>query len=83
MIVLEVVCWWLIGGLGLLSANDMPVSDDLRVATVVYVLPANLALPPLLYVVSVVSERRRLEREDVLKKAILARLKAKGLPKNQ
>ncbi|XP_070193959.1 G-protein coupled receptor GRL101-like [Littorina saxatilis] len=73
----DFLCWFPIGLLGLLASRGVPVPGEVNVAMAVFVLPLNSALNPFLYTVNVLLERRRLAREDRLRKLILSQLNAK------
>ncbi|KAK7096406.1 G-protein coupled receptor GRL101-like [Littorina saxatilis] len=71
----DFLCWFPIGLLGLLASRGVPIPGEVNVAVAVFVLPLNSALNPFLYTVNVLMERRRLVREERLRKLILSQLR--------
>ncbi|KAK7096328.1 G-protein coupled receptor GRL101-like [Littorina saxatilis] len=74
----DFLCWFPIGLLGLLASRGVPIPGEVNVAMALLVLPLNSALNPFLYTVNVLLERRRLAREERLRKLILSQLSAKS-----
>ena len=75
----NILCWLLIGLLGLLASAGVAIPTEVKVAVAIVVMPVNSALNPFLYILSVVSERRKQAREERVKKLIVARIKAHKL----
>ena len=75
----NILCWLLIGLLGLLASAGVAIPTEVNVAVAIVVMPVNSALNPFLYILSVVSERRKQAREERVKKLIVARIKAHKL----
>nr|KAG5710981.1 hypothetical protein BaRGS_013715 [Batillaria attramentaria] len=59
----DFVCWFPIGVLGLMAANDVPIPGEANVAVAILVLPLNSALNPFLYTINVILERRQKAKE--------------------
>nr|KAG5702544.1 hypothetical protein BaRGS_003704 [Batillaria attramentaria] len=55
----DFLCWFPIGLLGLLASKGTPISGEINVAMVIFVLPLNSALNPFLYTFNVIMEKRR------------------------
>ena len=71
----DLLCWFPIGLLGLLATSgDVVVPPWVNVALAVVCLPLNSALNPFLYTANVLLEKRRLAKEERLRKALLAHL---------
>ena len=75
VVVSDFLCWFPIGVLGLVAANDFPVPSEVNVAVAILVLPLNSALNPFLYTLNTVLEKRRVKRMAILTKTIETRLK--------
>ena len=67
----DFACWFLAGLLGLLASAGSPVPGEVSVAVTMLVLPFNSALNPFLYAFSVVSERRRRDKEKRLRRLLV------------
>ena len=76
VVVSDFLCWFPIGVLGLMAANDYPVPSEVNVALAILVLPLNSALNPFLYTLNMVLEKRRAKRLHRLTQNIEARLRA-------
>ena len=74
----DFLCWFPIGLLGLLASNGVAIPGEVSVAMAIFALPLNSALNPFLYTLNMILERSRLEREERLRKFLLAQLLAKG-----
>ena len=72
----DFLCWFPIGLLGLLAAQDVAVPSEVSVAMAILVLPVNSALNPFLYTLNRVLEHRRRAQELKLKKLWMARAAA-------
>jgi hypothetical protein len=68
------VCWFPVGGLGLLAARGLAVSSEVNVAVAILVLPVNAALNPFLYTLNTILEKWRRARDRQLMKRIYAQL---------
>nr|KAG5714918.1 hypothetical protein BaRGS_000406 [Batillaria attramentaria] len=62
----DFLCWFPIGLLGLLASKGTPISGEVNVAMVIFVLPLNSALNPFLYTFNVIMEKRRKAAEGRL-----------------
>ena len=71
----DFLCWFPIGVLGLMSANDYPVPSEVNVAMAIFVLPLNSALNPFLYTYNTLMEKRRQRKEARLIADIKAKMK--------
>nr|KAG5697929.1 hypothetical protein BaRGS_026867 [Batillaria attramentaria] len=74
----DFLCWFPIGLLGLLAANDVAIPGEVSVAMAIIVLPLNSALNPFLYTVNMILERRRQAMEQRMEKEILSRQEVKA-----
>nr|KAG5697927.1 hypothetical protein BaRGS_026865 [Batillaria attramentaria] len=74
---LRFLCWFPIGLLGVLAANDVVIPGEVSVAMAIIVLPLNSALNPFLYTVNMILERRRQAMERRIEKRVLSKLQAK------
>nr|KAG5697925.1 hypothetical protein BaRGS_026863 [Batillaria attramentaria] len=74
----DFLCWFPIGLLGLLAANDVAIPGEVSVAMAIIVLPLNSALNPFLYTVNMILERRRQAMEQRIEKEMLAKQKVKA-----
>ena len=74
----DFLCWFPIGLLGLLASNGVAIPGEVTVAMAIFALPLNSAINPFLYTLNMILERSRLEREERLRKFLLAQLLAKG-----
>ena len=74
----DFLCWFPIGLLGLLASNGVAIPGEVSVAMAIFALPLNSAINPFLYTLNMILERSRLEREERLRKFLLAQLLAKG-----
>ena len=74
----DFLCWFPIGLLGLLASNGVAIPGEVSVAVAIFALPLNSAINPFLYTLNMILERSRLEREERLRKFLLAQLLAKG-----
>ena len=74
----DFLCWFRIGLLGLLASNGVAIPGEVSVAMAIFALPINSAINPFLYTLNMILERSRLEREERLRKFLLAQLLAKG-----
>ena len=72
----DFLCWFPIGVLGLMAANDFPVPSELNVALVIFVLPLNSALNPFLYTLNSILEKKHAKRLEKLTKMLETKLKA-------
>lgn len=57
--VMDFLCWFPIGLLGLLAANGVPIPSEFNVGMAIFALPLNSALNPFLYTINAILERRR------------------------
>ena len=71
----DFLCWFPIGVLGLMAANDFPVPSELIVALAIFVLPLNSALNPFLYTLNSLLEKKRAKRLEALIKRLETKLK--------
>ena len=74
----DFLCWFPIGLLGLLASNGVAIPGEVSVAMAIFALPLNSAINPFLYTLNMILERSRREREERLRKFLLAQLLAKG-----
>ena len=74
----DFLCWFPIGLLGLLASNGVAIPGEVSVAMAIFALPLNSAINPFLYTLNMILERSRLEREERLRKFLLAQLLVKG-----
>ncbi|XP_070174426.1 G-protein coupled receptor GRL101-like [Littorina saxatilis] len=72
----DFLCWFPIGLLGLLASSGVAIPGEVNVAVAIFVLPLNSTINPCLYTLNVIMERRRLAREDKLRKMLLSQLNA-------
>nr|KAG5697695.1 hypothetical protein BaRGS_000580 [Batillaria attramentaria] len=70
----DFLCWFPIGLLGLLASNGFPIESEVNVAMAIFVLPLNSALNPFLYTLNLIMEKRRLVKEEKMRKRIEIRL---------
>ena len=71
----NLLCRLPVGLLGLLTSAGTSVSDTINVGTAILVLPLNATLNPVLYVLSVVSERRGRQQRERLIEQLKAKLR--------
>ena len=71
----DFLCWFPIGLLGLLAAQDIPIPSEVNVAMAIFVLPVNSALNPFLYTFNTILEKRRRLEESRLNNLLLAKLR--------
>ena len=76
VVISDFLCWFPIGVLGLMAANDFPVPSEVNVALVIFVLPLNSALNPFLYTLNAVLEKRRAQRLEKFTRFLEAKIKA-------
>nr|KAG5710942.1 hypothetical protein BaRGS_013676 [Batillaria attramentaria] len=62
----DFLCWFPIGLLGLLASKGTPISGEVNVAMVIFVVPLNSGLNPFLYTFNVIMEKRRKAAEGRL-----------------
>nr|KAG5697924.1 hypothetical protein BaRGS_026862 [Batillaria attramentaria] len=74
----DFLCWFPIGLLGLLAANDVAIPGEVSVAMAIIVLPLNSALNPFLYTVNVILERRRQATERRIERVVMSKIKAQS-----
>ena len=74
------MCWFPLGLLGILVANDVPVPGEVNVGISIIVLPLNAVLNPFLYTLNLILERRKREKEAQLMKRLTAQLQSKTTP---
>ena len=72
----DFVCWFPIGLVGLLAANDVRVPGEVNVAMAMTVMPLNSTINPFLYTLNIVLERRRRAREQRLQDWMNKKVKA-------
>nr|KAG5700005.1 hypothetical protein BaRGS_001824 [Batillaria attramentaria] len=81
----DFLCWFPIGLLGLLASKGTPISGEVNVAMVIFVLPLNSALNPFLYTFNVIMEKRRKAAEarllQQLNRRPLNQVNGAGLPR--
>ncbi|XP_070183634.1 G-protein coupled receptor GRL101-like [Littorina saxatilis] len=70
----DFLCWFPIGLLGLLASSGVAIPGEVNVAVAIFVLPLNSTVNPCLYTLNVIMERRRLAREDRLRKTLLSHI---------
>ena len=66
IVVSDFLCWFPVGLLGLLAWQGMAVPGEVNVAVVTFVVPLNSALNPFLYTLSIIVEKRREQRYQML-----------------
>ncbi|XP_025079765.1 uncharacterized protein LOC112555548 [Pomacea canaliculata] len=71
----DFLCWFPVGLIGILAANEFAISGEVNVGLAIFVLPFNAALNPFLYTINIYLERRRCRREEERQKRIIAQLK--------
>ncbi|XP_025084037.1 G-protein coupled receptor GRL101-like isoform X2 [Pomacea canaliculata] len=81
VVVSDFCCKFPVALLGLLAARGTPVSSEVIVALVIFIVPLNSALNPFLYTLNVLIERRRKSKEMMLKKHLISLLEQKNLSK--
>ncbi|XP_025107404.1 uncharacterized protein LOC112572091 [Pomacea canaliculata] len=72
VVVSDFCCKFPVALLGLLAARGTPVSSEVIVALVIFVVPLNSALNPFLYTYNVMKERRRKAREEKMRKYFMS-----------
>ena len=72
----DFVCWFPIGLVGLLAANDVRIPGEVNVAMAMTVMPLNSTINPFLYTLNIVLERRRRAREQRLQDWMNKKVKA-------
>ena len=72
----DFLCWFPVGVLGLMAANDFPVPGEVNVALAIFVLPLNSALNPFLYTLNAVLEKKRAKRLEKITKILETKLRA-------
>ena len=72
----DFLCWFPIGVLGLMAANDFPIPSELNVALAIFVLPLNSALNPFLYTLNSIMEKKRAKKLERLTKMLESKLRA-------
>ena len=77
VVVTDVLGWFSLGLLGLLSAAGVSVSNEINVAMAIFVLPLNSALNPFLYTLNLFLEARRRAQEQKLLKLLESRITSK------
>ncbi|KAL8576733.1 hypothetical protein ACOMHN_065977 [Nucella lapillus] len=75
----DFLCWFPIGVLGLLASQGHPLSDQLKVTLVIFVLRLNSALNPFLYTLNIILQHRRRRRQDRLLHDMLTRFTQQDL----
>ena len=72
----DFLCWFPIGFVGLLAANDARIPGEVNVAMAMTVMPLNSTINPFLYTLNIVVERRRRAREQRLEDWMNRKVKA-------
>ena len=72
----DFLCWFPIGFVGLLAANDARIPGEVNVAMAMTVMPLNSTINPFLYTLNIVLERRRRAREQRLQDWMNRKVKA-------
>ena len=72
----DFVCWFPIGLVGLLAANDVRIPGEVNVAMAMTVMPLNSTINPFLYTLNIVLERKRRAREQRLQDWMNKKVKA-------
>ena len=75
VVISDFLCWFPMGVLGLMAANDFPVPGEVNVAMDIFVLPLNSALNPFLYTLNLLLEKRRTKRVEKMTRFLEAKLK--------
>ena len=75
VVVSDFLCWFPIGVLGLLAANNYPVPGEVNVAMAIFVLPLNSALNPLLYTLNSVLQSRNAKKMESLSRVLEAKIR--------
>ena len=76
LVMSHILCWFIIGLLGLLASIGVAIPGDVNVAMAIVVPPVNSALNPFLYTLCLVRERRQKAQAERVKKLIVSRIKA-------
>lgn len=71
----HILCWFIIGLLGLLASIGVAIPGDVNVAMAIVVPPVNSALNPFLYTFNTILEKRRRLEESRLNNLLLAKLR--------
>ena len=74
VVLANVICWFSVGLLRLLVSSGLTVPDRVNVSVATMVLPLNAALNPVLYVLSVVSEKQKRQQRERLLEQMRAKL---------
>eukprot|EP00745_Piridium_sociabile_P027847 TRINITY_DN44856_c0_g1_i5.p1 TRINITY_DN44856_c0_g1~~TRINITY_DN44856_c0_g1_i5.p1 ORF type:complete len:566 (-),score=101.69 TRINITY_DN44856_c0_g1_i5:132-1628(-) len=73
----DAVCWFSFGLVLVMASSGVPFSDRIHGTLVIFVLPINSALNPLLYLWTAAAQRQRQAREEKLMEVVKSRLSGK------
>ena len=72
------MCWFLVGVLGLLASNGVPIPGEVNVVVAIFALPLNSALNPSIYTLTVTLGRRNKAREERMHKILSAQFQTRS-----